>query len=319
MNSEVIRFIGQSIILFFVPLLIVGLGDLVCERSGVLNMCLEGIMILGAFFGLLVVRQLEGKVSNGLLLFLACIAAMVSGMAITFFHAFAAIHLKADQTISATGVNTFAAAFCMLISKTIFGTDNFHFSNNFRIAKVPILGDIPIIGPLLFQGCYITTFVGFALIVIVWFVLYKTKFGLQLRSVGENPQASDSVGISVYKMRYIGTLVSGALAGLGGLIFIFTTSTNYYANVAGYGYLALSVVSFGQWNPKGIVLGTLFFSIMKTLGSTYSSIPFLVKLGIPSNYFKMLPYVATLIVLALTPNSNNAPADSGNPYDKGKR
>ncbi|MFR1809410.1 MAG: ABC transporter permease, partial [Pygmaiobacter massiliensis] len=166
---------------------------------------------------------------------------------------------------------------------------------------------------------YITTYIGVGILVISWLVLYKTRFGLRLRACGEHPQAADSVGINVYKMRYAGVLISGALAGIGGLVFVIPTSTNFNATVSGYGFLALAVLIFGQWKPWRIAGAALFFGFMKTLSAVYSGIPFLVGLGIPSNIYKMIPYVATLILLAFTGKTSCAPKAEGIPYDKGSR
>jgi len=176
-----------------------------------------------------------------------------------------------------------------------------------------------VLGELLFQNSYITTYLGFLVLIIASIVLYKTKFGLRLRACGEHPQAADSVGISVYKMRYAGVLLSGFLGGIGGLVFVIPTSTNFNASVAGYGFLALAVLIFGQWKPIRILYAALFFGLMKTIASAYSGIPFLARLGIPSYMYKMIPYIATLIVLAFTSKKSQAPKAAGVPYDKGKR
>ncbi|MDO4198093.1 MAG: ABC transporter permease [Erysipelotrichaceae bacterium] len=315
-----IRLIGGGILLYLMPLSLAGFGDLVGERSGLLCMCIEGTMITGAFFGVLMIRLFSETMNMWLLLAIAIIASMIAGLCIGLIHAFAAIHLKADQNISATSINTFAPALTMLISKSIFGTDNFTYNSSmFIISKIPVLGDIPILGPLLFRGCYPTTFIGAVLIALVWFVLYKTRFGLQLRSTGENPQASDSVGINVYKMRYIAMMICGAMAGFAGFTYILTTSYCFMGSVYGYGFLALSIVSLGQWKPSGIIMGALLFGSIGVFSSSYSVIPFIKDLPIPSVFYLMLPYIITLIVVALTPNNFNAPAVCGEPYDKGKR
>lgn len=150
-------------------------------------------------------------------------------------------------------------------------------------------------------------------------MLYKTKFGLRLRACGEHPQAADSVGINVYKMRYAGVLISGALAGLGGLVFVIPTSTNFNATVSGYGFLALAVMIFGQWKPLRVLFAAFFFGLMKTIASAYSVIPLLSSLNIPSDVYKMIPFIATLIVLAFTSKSSQAPRAVAQPYDKGSR
>ena len=135
----------------------------------------------------------------------------------------------------------------------------------------------------------------------------------------EHPQAADSVGVNVYRMRYAGVAISGALAGVGGLVFVVPTSTNFNATVAGYGFLALAVLIFGQWRPSRILFAAFFFGLMKTVASAYSGIPFLANLGIPNDVYKMVPYVATLIVLAFTSKNSMAPRAEGIPYDKGSR
>jgi len=282
-------------------------------------MGLEGIMVFGAFCSIIFIRTFQESLPNGVCIMLAILVAMLSGTALSALHAFAAINLKAEQTISCTAINTFATAFGLFFGRILAGSEKVIFKNTFRIDKVPVLGDIPVIGPILFQKCYVTTFLGIFILLLATFFLYKTRLGLRMRSCGENPQAADSVGISVFKMRYLGVLASGALAGLGGLAFVLPTTTTFTSNVSGYGFLAMSVVVFGRWKPSGICLGALFFALTKTLGSAYSVIPFLYDLGIPEAFYKMLPYVATLIVLAISSSNSNKPAVAGVPYDKSKR
>ena len=315
-----IHLIGGGILLVFMPLMLGGIADLFAERSGVLCMCVEGIMVGGAFFGVLMIRLFAETMNPWLLLALSIVVSMVAGLFIGLLHGFAAIHLKAEQNISSTAINTFVPAFTMLISKSVFGTDNFTYSaNKFLIAKVPILGDIPILGPIFFQGTYATTYIGITLVLILWFILYKTRFGLQMRSTGENPQASDSVGISVYAMRYAAMTIAGAMGGLAGFTYILNTTYVFMGSVYGYGFLALSIVSLGQWKPSGIMLGALLFGAISVISSTYSVLPILQNLPIPPVFYSILPYVITLIVVALTPDKHNAPAVCGEPYDKSKR
>lgn len=234
---------------------------------------------------------------------------------------YAAVNLRSDQTIGGTALNMIAPAFAIYMARMLQenGVQQVQFNNTFRIEKVPVLGDIPVLGPLLFQNAYITTYLGLAILLVSVIVLYRTRFGLRLRSCGEHPQAADSVGISVYKMRYAGVMISGMLAGLGGLVFVVPTSTNFNATVAGYGFLALAVLIFGQWKPLRIFFAALFFGLMKTIASAYSGIPFLKDLSIRSDIYKMIPYIATLIVLAFTSKNSQAPRASGVPYDKGGR
>lgn len=314
-------FLIQQTMFFTIPLLVVALGGMFSERSGIINIALEGIMIMGGFCSILFINVMQDTMSGQLLLILAIIIAMVSGALFSLLHAYASINMKADQTISGTALNLMAPAFSIFAARMIqpSGVQQIPFTNTFRISKVPFFGDIPIIGPMFFQNVYITTYLGVLILICSYILLYKTRFGLRLRACGEHPQAADSVGVSVYKMRYAGVMISGALGGLGGLIFVVTTSTNFNATVAGYGFLALAVLIFGQWNPWRIALAALFFGFMKTISATYSSIPWLISLQISGYVYKMIPYIATLIVLLFSSKSSQAPKAEGIPYDQGAR
>jgi len=316
-----IFFLIQQTMFFTIPLMVVALGGMFSERSGVINIALEGIMILGGFCSILFINIMQNNISGQILLILAIIVAMISGAAFSMLHAYAAINMKADQTISGTALNMLAPALTIFMARMIqpSGVQQIQFNNTFRIEKVPLLGDIPFIGEMFFQNTYITTYFGVIVLIISAVLLYKTKFGLRLRACGEHPQAADAVGVSVYKMRYIGVAISGVLAGLGGLIFVVTTSTNFNANVAGYGFLALAVLIFGQWNPYRIAGAALFFGFMKTISATYSSIPWLYNLPITGYFYKMIPYIATLIVLVFSSKNSQAPKAEGIPYDQGAR
>ena len=316
-----IYFLFSQTMIFAIPLLIVALGGMFSERSGIVNIGLEGIMIMGAFTGILFLNFTEDFMSGQMLLILAIMVSVITGVIYSFFHAYASINMNADQVISGTALNMFAPAFTVFVARMIQtqGVQQVSFRNTFRIAKVPVLGNIPVIGNLFFQNTYITTFLGVAILLLSILILYKTKFGLRLRACGEHPQAADSVGINVRRMRYAGVMISGGLAGLGGLIFVIPTSTNFNASVAGYGFLALAVLIFGQWKPQRIFLVALFFGFLKTVAAAYSGISFLQSLPIPSTVYKIIPFVATLIVLAFSSKKSQAPKASGIPYDQGLR
>ncbi|MEG2924091.1 MAG: ABC transporter permease [Oscillospiraceae bacterium] len=316
---ETIFFLVQQTMFFSIPLLIVALGGMFSERSGVVNIALEGIMIMGAFTSILFINFFQASLPGQPILLIAILIAAATGIVVSLAHAYAAINMKADQVISGTAINMLAPALAIYVARMIRTVQQIPFENQFRIDKVPFLGDIPIIGDLFFKNTYITTYIGFAILIVAWVVLYKTKFGLRLRSCGEHPQAADSVGINVYRMRYIGVMISGALAGIGGLVFVIPTSTNFNATVSGYGFLALAVLIFGQWKPSRILMAAFFFGFMKTIASAYSGIPFFSTLGIPNDIYKMIPYIATLVVLAFTSKNSQAPKASGVPYDKGGR
>ena len=316
---ETIYFLVQQTMLFSIPLLLVALGGMFSERSGVVNIALEGIMIIGAFTGIFFISRFGNLFSPTITLFIAIIISALSGLIFSLLHAYASINMSADQVISGTALNIFVPAFAIYVTRAIQVVQQISFVNNFRIESVPVLGNIPIIGNLLFKNAYITTYLGFIILALSWFALYKTRFGLRLRSCGEHPQAADSVGINVYKMRYFGVAISGALAGIGGLVFVIPTSTNFNATVAGYGFLALAVLIFGQWKPMRILYAAFFFGLMKTLASAYSGIPILANLPISNSVYKMIPYITTIIVLAFTSKNSQAPKASGLPYDKSVR
>lgn len=316
---ETIYFLVQQTMLFSIPLLLVALGGMFSERSGVVNIALEGIMIIGAFTGIFFISRFGNLFSPTITLFIAIIISALSGLIFSLLHAYASINMSADQVISGTALNIFAPAFAIYVTRAIQVVQQISFVNNFRIESVPVLGNIPIIGNLLFKNAYITTYLGFIILALSWFALYKTRFGLRLRSCGEHPQAADSVGINVYKMRYFGVAISGALSGIGGLVFVIPTSTNFNATVAGYGFLALAVLIFGQWKPIRILYAAFFFGLMKTLASAYSGIPILSNLPISNSVYKMIPYITTIIVLAFTSKNSQAPKASGLPYDKSVR
>lgn len=319
---DILFYVIQQTMFFAIPLLVVALAGMFSERSGIINIALEGIMIIGAFFGVgfISYMQLLGVAINPhLLLLIGMAIAGAAGVIFSILHAFASVNLKADQTISGTALNMFAPAFVIFVGRVIQGVQQVQFADEFHIKKVPLLGDIPVIGPMLFQNAYITTYVGIIIFIISALVIDKTRFGLRLKACGEHPQAADSAGINVNFMRYMGVIISGVLAGIGGVIFVIPTSTNFSATVSGYGFLAIAVLIFGQWRANKILLAAFFFGIMKTFASAYSGIAFLENLGLQSGVYKMLPYVMTLIVLAFSSKNSKAPLAEGIPYDKGQR
>ncbi len=318
---DVLYLVVQQTMFFSIPLLIVALGGMFTERGGVTNIALDGTMIMGAFASIYFINQMQDSMSGQVLLILAILVAVVVGAVFSLLLAYSAVNMKADQIIGGTALNMFAPAFAIYVARMIQadGVQQITFFNTFRIASVPVLGDIPVIGSLFFRNAYITTYIGFIILIISVIVLYRTRFGLRLRACGEHPHAADSVGINVYRMRYAGVMVSGGLAGLGGLVFVIPTSTNFNATVAGYGFLALAVMIFGQWKPIRILFAAFFFGLMKTIASAYSVIPVLATSNIPSDIYKMVPFIATLIVLAFSSKSSQAPRAVAVPYDKGSR
>lgn len=316
---ELLYFLIQQTLLFMIPLLIVALGGMFSERAGVVNIALEGIMVMGAFTSIFFINLTQKFMSGNLQLILAILIAAATGLLFSLFHAIAAVNLKADQTISGTALNMFAPAFAIFIARIIQTVQQIEFKNTFRIVEVPVLSKIPILGEMLFKNSYITTYLGILILILSSVVLYKTKFGLRLRACGENPHAANTAGIKVELIQYAGVAISGALAGVGGLVFVVPTSTNFNATVSGYGFLAVAVLIFGQWKPKYILFASFFFGFMKALSNSYASIPFLFALNIQSNIYKMIPYVATILVLIFTSKKSAAPRASGIPFDRMKR
>ncbi len=320
MTADTLIFLIINMVPFMIPLTIVALGGMFSERSGVINIALEGIMVFGATFGIFFIYFFPTILPPQLLILAAMVIAIVTGILFSLLHAYASINLKANQTISGTALNLFAFAFhdflARLITKT--GTEGVSFKNVFRIEKIPFLGDIPILGDLLFKNVYLSTFLGLLILIASSFVLYRTRFGLRLRACGEHPQAADSVGINVNRMRYAGVIISGALAGLGGLVLIVPTTVEYTGTVSGYGFLALAVLIFGQWKPSKIFFAAAFFGLMQVISNS-SGLAFFISLGINKYFYQIVPYLMTLIVLTFTSAKSSAPKAAGEPYDQGKR
>lgn len=341
-------FIIQQTLLYAVPLMIVALAGVFAERSGIINLALEGIMIFGAFMGVLFVRsmqvfpvftqavmQKQWLTLQGLEV-LAMLVAAAMGAVFSLLLAFAAINLKADQTIGGTALNLMAPALVLFLIRIIANQNTLMMTTGdaaswFMIKKstfgIDKKTNIGFLGETFINKVYLATYLCIILFIVLSVILYKTRFGLRLRSCGENPQAADSLGINVTKMRYAGTTISGALAGMGGFVYALTT-TNCSANgdVAGFGFLALAVMIFGNWNPGNIAAASLLFGLFKCIAAAYASIDIngdgvylLAQIGISSHLYRMLPYLVTLVVLAFTSKSSRAPKAEGIPYDKGSR
>ena len=318
---NIIYAIMRESLIFAIPLLLVALGGMFSEKSGVVNIALEGIMIVGAFCSIWSINIIQDKyptMNPSVLLLLAGVIAIIAGMIFSTLLAVSAINFKADQTIGGTAINLLAPALVVYIARAIQNVKNIQFTANFAIQKVPLLGDIPALGDILFQKVNIMVYVGFVILMLAWVVIYKTKFGLRLSACGEHPSAADSVGINVYRIRWAGVIISGALGGLGGLVFIVSSSVSFGGDVAGYGFLAIAVMIFGQWKPEKILLASLFFGLTKAFAYKYTLIPGLSSLNI-GNFFKMLPYIATMVVLVFTSKKSRAPKAEGIPYDQGAR
>lgn len=302
---------------FTAPMLVTALGGLFSERSGVVNIGLEGLMIVGSFTTALFINQFYA--GNDSIIWIGILLGGVAGCAFSLLHAYASINLKADQVISGTAINLLAPAVTIFLARTLTGSQNISIVKGVSRFDAKVLSNIPVIGPLFFSKMYLTTFIVLGLVILTWYIVFKTSFGLRLRACGEHPQAADSMGINVYKMRYIGVLASGFLAGLGGAIIIVTTSNEFNGSVAGLGFLALAALIFGKWNPWSVLFASFFFGFMKTLGQLALINDTLKSLEIPMEFYNALPYVMTLVALMIFSRNIVGPKAAGEPYDKGKR
>ncbi|GJM70721.1 hypothetical protein HMSSN036_29370 [Paenibacillus macerans] len=244
--------------------------------------------------------------------------AVVVGALGALIHAVATITFKADQTISGIVINFLAAGLTVYIVKLLFeGAAETPLVDVFQKYAVPVLRDIPIIGPGVFNS-YPTTYLALILVAVVYFVLFKTPFGLRLRAVGEHPSAADTLGVNVTRMRYIGVLLSGALAGIGGAtITLTTTSTFAHNTISGQGYIAIAAMIFGKWNPLGAFGAAMFFGFSQAIRNYVQLFEW--SRNIPQEFIFMIPYVLTIIVLVGAVGRSSAPSALGTPYDPGKR
>ncbi|MDO4799858.1 MAG: ABC transporter permease [Bacillota bacterium] len=305
-------------IAYTAPLLIIALGGLYSERSGVVNIGLEGLMGVGAFATALFISSFEKTALGPHVVWISLLVSAAAGMLLSYLHAFASVSMKADQVISGTAINMLSLAITVYLARGITGSSNVQINRFLVKSDVPVLSNIPIIGPLFFGQAYWTTYVILAILVLSWFLLYKTKFGLRLRACGENPHAADSMGVSVKKMRYLGVLISGALAGLGGGIVIITYAKEFsLTTYNGLGFLALATLIFGKWKPLGILGAALFFGTATTISNIAAIFPAVRDL--PNIILNSFPYVMTLVALVIFSNQSNGPKAAGEPYDVSKR
>ena len=299
-------------IAFTIPLLITSLGGLYSERSGVVNIGLEGLMVVGFFAGAVTIKTLEVALPD-LSIVIGLLVGIIAGVLFSLLHAFASINLNANQVISGTAINMLAGALTVFLARTITGSGNIGIRLGIVRWDIPILSKIPVIGPLFFESTYYTTWIVLAIWGFSWFLLYKTSFGLRLRACGEHPNAAASAGVNVVKMRYIGVMVSGGLAGLGGAVMIATYAGEFNGTVAGLGFLALAALIFGQWKPLGILGAAFFFGFARTIADASQVIPQFANF--PPLILKIFPYVVTLIALVLFSKTSKAPKAAGEPFD----
>ena len=308
----------QYTLIFASVLMLVALGGCFSEHSGIINIGLEGIMVIGALGGALMMRYLPAGTSAPVMIITVCMAAVVAGALYSLLLAVAAINFNADQTIIGTAMNMLGTAVATVIVKALnmmVNPDDVSSTIAYVEQKKAFYFSI---GSLELSWFMV---IAVFLLIASHVILYKTRFGLRLCACGEHPQAADSVGINVYKMRYAGVIISGILGGLGGIVYITSgvSEWKFENGVAGFGFLALAVMIFGQWKPVNIALAALLFGLLRALSNVYVAFDFLAGLPIPGTVYNMLPYIISLVVLIFTSKKFRAPKAEGIPYDKGSR
>ena len=313
----VLALIVSSTLVYSAPLIFTALGGTFSENSGIVNVGLEGIMTMGAFTSIvfnLSFASTFGAATPGL----GALLGGIVGIIFSLLHAVATVNWRADHVISGTVLNLMAPPLAVFLVKAIYNkgqTENIN--QNFGYFSFPGLANIPVIGPIFFKNTSAPAWVAIILSIFLYWVLYKTRFGLRLRSSGENPQAADTLGINVYKMRYAGVLISGFLGGIGGAVFAEAIAGNFsVSTIAGQGFMALAAMIFGRYNPIGAMLSSLFFGFAQSLSIIGDQIPGISSL--PSVYLQIAPYVLTIIVLVVFFGKTVGPAADGQNYIKSK-
>lgn len=315
---QILEIIVPATLVYAAPLILTALGGVFSERSGVVNIGLEGLMVVGAFSSI-IFNLMFADTFGALTPWLGLLVCMAIGGVFSLIHAVATITFRADQTVSGVAINMLALGATLFVVKLIYGkaqTDKI--TEPFYKGDIPLLSDIPIIGDIFFKDVYYTSILALVLAVVAWFVLFKMPFGLRLRAVGEHPMAADTMGIKVYRMRYIGVFISGLFGGLGGAVYASTIALDFsHATITGQGFIALAALVFGKWHPFGAMGAALFFGFAQSLSIIGSLLPLFQD--IPNVYMLIAPYVLTILALTGFIGRADAPKALGTPYLKGKR
>lgn len=313
----ILALLVSSMLIYATPLIFTSIGGTFSERAGVVNVGLEGIMVMGAFSGIIFNLEFAnafGKATP----WIAVLIGGIVGLLFSLLHALATINFRADHIVSGTVLNLLAPSLAVFLVKVFYGkgqTDNIQAS--FGKFDFPLLADIPVLGPIFFKNTTIVGYLAIAFSFLAWFIIYKTRFGLRLRSVGEHPQAADTLGINVYLMKYYGVMISGFLGGMGGAIYAQSISVNFaVTTILGPGFISLAAMIFGKWNPIGAMLSSLFFGLSQSLAVIGAQLPLLQK--IPAVYLQIAPYLFTIIILAAFFGQSVAPKADGVNYIKSK-
>ncbi|GAA0489087.1 guanosine ABC transporter permease NupQ [Salinibacillus aidingensis] len=315
---DTLQSIIPTVLFYSAPLILTALGGVFSERSGVVNIGLEGLMVMGAFIGI-VFNLTFSDVLGSWTPWISIVVAAVIGAIFSIIHAVASVSFNANQVVSGVAINMLALGIGVYLTKVLYDKGQTDMVDEpFYTTNIPVLSDIPIIGPLFFEGNYMTSYIAILLAFVSWYVLYRTPFGLRLRAVGEHPLAADTNGIKVARMRYIAVILSGAFGGLGGSVFALTIVSNFsHSTIAGQGFISLAAVIFGKWHPLGAMGAALFFGLAQSLSVISAGVPLLEN--IPQVFLLIAPYVLTILALAGFIGRAEAPQANGEPYIKGSR
>lgn len=310
--------IVSSTLVYSAPLIFTSIGGVFSERSGIVNVGLEGIMVMGAFSSI-VFNLLYAGTFGSWTPWLGLVVGALAGVLIAGIHALATVNLRADHIISGTVVNLASPALAVFLTRVLFEqrgqTDIIR--ESFGYFNFPVLSSIPVVGRIFFQSTSLPAYVGIVVAFICWFFLARTRFGLRIRAVGENPQAADTLGINVYAMKYAGVLLSGVFGGIGGAVLAQSISLNFsVSTIAGQGFMSMAAMIFGKWNPVGAMLAAIFFGFAQSLSVVGSQIPLIES--IDPVYLQIAPYIITIIVLVSFVGKSSGPAANGKTYIKSK-
>lgn len=315
MNTDLITFtlvVGwlAASVRLAVPILYAALGETFTERAGILNLGLEGTMLVGALVGFV------GAFLTGGNLWAGVFAAMVSGILMGLLMGFMSVTAKVNQVVAGLGITILGAGLSTLLFRLFFGLRSQPPTiKTFQTIPIPVLSKIPVLGEMLFNH-NILVYILYGLVAIAWFVLYRTRFGLALRATGERPDAVDTRGLSVSQIRYISLMIGGALAAVGGAYLPLANLGIFWTNMtAGRGFIAIAVVVFSRWDPVRAVLGALVFGGAMALQLTLQTL----KVPVPSELLLMLPYIITIIVLVGVSRRAEFPAAFTLPYKRGEK
>ncbi|MBD1491325.1 ABC transporter permease [Weissella confusa] len=313
--ETILQLVISSTLVYSAPLIFTALGGTFSERAGVVNVGLEGTMIMGAFAGVVFNLTFAGQF-GGLTPWLGLLAGAVIGLIFSLLHAVATVTLRADHIVSGTVMNLMAPALGVYLIKLMYGKGQTSMiAENFGYWNVPVLSKIPVIGTTFFTKTSSTAWVAIIIAFVASWVLFKTRFGLRLRSVGENPQAADTLGLNVYALRYTGVLISGVLGGIGGALFAQSIAGNFSAStIVGQGFMSMAAMIFGRWNPVGAMAAALFFGFSQSMAIVGAQLPVLNQ--VPSVYLQVAPYVFTVLILVVFFAKSKAPAADGVNYIK---